>query len=121
MGNVGPARRGSALPQRRLQRRHRAAGRSPGLRVAYAAFANSSLSYGFHGELQRRVLATILPAEPNASPAAPVATSAGAIDTRWFLGAFRRKTQITRIREAGDRLMVDIDMFPRSLSGARPI
>jgi len=80
--------------------------------IAYAAFANSSLSYGFHGELQRRVLATVLPIEPNAGAAAAPAPAGPELDRRRVVGSYRRKTQIITLSESDGRLMVDIRMIP---------
>lgn len=95
----------------------------PDARIAYAAFANSSLSYGFHGELQRRVMASMLPEDPNLTvapspPATPPpprsfgAAPPGRAARQRMLGSYRRKTQITTIREEGTRLMAEITMIP---------
>jgi CubicO group peptidase (beta-lactamase class C family) len=91
----------------------------PERRIAYAAYANSSSSYGFHGELQQQVMATVLPDPP--SPTRPVpapAAPAGPPDPARFLGVFRRKSQITTITADGGRLTVDVRIVPEEFSGS---
>jgi CubicO group peptidase (beta-lactamase class C family) len=89
--------------------------------VAYAAFANSSMGYGFHGELQRRVMATVFPEDPafaGPPPAPPqralgaAPPAAGRAERQRILGSYRRKTQIITIREDGAKLMAEIKMIP---------
>jgi CubicO group peptidase (beta-lactamase class C family) len=86
--------------------------------VAYAAFANSSISYGFHGELQRRVMALALPEAPPAQVPPPPPPRAlgeappGRMERHRMVGSYRRKTQVITLREEGTKLMVEITMVP---------
>jgi hypothetical protein len=91
----------------------------PERRIAYAAYANSSSSYGFHGELQQQVMATVLPDAPAAPrPATAAAPAPGPIDLGRFVGVFRRKSQITTIAEEGGRIVADIRIIPEEFAGS---
>jgi hypothetical protein len=90
----------------------------PERRVAYASFANSSSSYGFHGELQREVLATVLPAAPGPARAAPAGSPPPPSDPGRFLGTFRRKSQVTVLLAEGGRLIADVRIVPEEFHGS---
>jgi len=89
--------------------------------IAYAAFANSSVSYGFHGELQRRVMATATPepARPAASSARPTTAAPATPEqaAKW-VGTYRRKSQLTTLRKDGSRLVVEVTMVPEEFQGS---
>jgi len=84
----------------------------PDAGVAYAAFANSSVSYGFHAELQRRVMATVLPESPTPAPATSPLPAPERTERHRVVGSYRRKTQVMTIREEGTNLMAEIAMVP---------
>jgi CubicO group peptidase (beta-lactamase class C family) len=88
--------------------------------IAYASFANSSTSYGFHGELQQRVLATVVPTEqrPAAPSSSEPAPGAKPVASDGFLGTFRRKSEITTVRRDGSRLLVDSKTLPEEFNGS---
>ncbi len=88
----------------------------PDRRIAYASFANSSSSYGFHGELQQQVLATVMPAPAPRAPAPPAA--AGPLNPAGVVGQYRRKSELTTILEEGGRIVADTRVIPEEFSGS---
>jgi CubicO group peptidase (beta-lactamase class C family) len=92
----------------------------PAAGVAYASYANSSIGYGFHGELQRRVLAAALPTRP-APPGEPRSQHDEPTrrhDPALWAGTFRRKSQVTSIRTGDARIWIDVTMVPDEFQGS---
>ncbi|MDX2059036.1 MAG: serine hydrolase domain-containing protein [Gemmatimonadales bacterium] len=91
----------------------------PERRFAFASFANSSSSYGFHAELQQAVLAAagVAPA-PRPAAAAPAALAGPPLDPTRVIGAYRRKSERTTIEVDGSRFMADVATIAEEFHGS---
>lgn len=91
----------------------------PERRIAFASFANSSSSYGFHAELQQAVLAAagVAPA-PRPAATAPAAPVGPPLDPARVIGAYRRKSERTTIEADGPRFMADVATFAEEFHGS---
>ena len=90
----------------------------PGDQFAFASFANSSSSYGFHAELQQRVMAAAFPDRPASQPRPEVAAKPATVEPRLVLGRYRRKSQWITIEAEGTGLVADVKVVPEEFHGS---
>ncbi|MFN0180831.1 MAG: serine hydrolase domain-containing protein [Gemmatimonadales bacterium] len=90
----------------------------PGDQFAFASFANSSSSYGFHAELQQRVMATAGSNRPASPPRPEVVAKPAALESRLVLGRYRRMSQWISIEAEGSRLVAEVTVVPEEFHGS---
>lgn len=86
----------------------------PARRLAFASFANSINSYGFHTELQQRVLTGLAPA-PSSVPR-PAGGGRPLLPAA-VVGRFLRKSEIVVISHDGRRFMAEVLAIPKDFDG----
>ncbi|MBM4187554.1 MAG: beta-lactamase family protein [Gemmatimonadetes bacterium] len=88
----------------------------PERRLAFASFANAIDSYGFHAELQQRVLGQVVPAPAPASPPLP-AEPRRPLSPESVVGQYRRKSEILVVRHDGGKFAAELVAIPEDFDG----